>query len=255
MPSARDDAPRNPSQWIKGNLVGLGSAAVLAVYSAGYARTREAARRFEGEDRQRHAAIPAATVASAHEVAPAIPAPHPVSDAKPTPTVSKTAKKPPQPLPRPSQSGARRRPTPRLLTRTPSPPHHHQLHKRLRPHPPTPPSNQKRLKSAGKTARSPGGAARDTATSKPLSRSRQAASFPRGSASAQRNTPARGSTPSPARSSRVRVRKSTSSPARRRAPTRSTTRWCRHSTRRSEPSLRPRRFAHGDRRDVSSRRA
>ena len=98
MTPPRDDAPRNPSQWIKGNLVGLGSAAVLAVYSAGYARTREAAERFEGEDRRRHAAVPVATVAVAPEVAPTTPAPQLVSDVKPKPTESKppaakTAKK------------------------------------------------------------------------------------------------------------------------------------------------------------------
>src|SRR5262245_29775808 len=86
----RDDAPRTPSQWIKGNLVGLGSAAVLAVYSAGYARTREAAQRFEGEDRQRHAVIPATTVPIAPEVARTIPSPQPVLDAKPAPTAPKT---------------------------------------------------------------------------------------------------------------------------------------------------------------------
>ena len=86
----RDDAPRNPSQWIKGNLVGLGSAAVLAVYSAGYARTREAAQRFEGEDRQRHAAIPAAAVAIAPEVAPTIPTPQLVLEATPAPIAPKT---------------------------------------------------------------------------------------------------------------------------------------------------------------------
>jgi uncharacterized protein with FMN-binding domain len=86
----RDDAPRNPSQWIKGNLVGLGSAAVLAVYSAGYARTREAAKRFEGEDRQRHVAIPVAAVATAPEVATKVPIPQPVSNAVLAPSAPKT---------------------------------------------------------------------------------------------------------------------------------------------------------------------
>ena len=38
---------------IKNNLVALGSAAVVAVYAAGYARTREAAERFAVEDSQR----------------------------------------------------------------------------------------------------------------------------------------------------------------------------------------------------------
>ncbi len=38
---------------VKNNLVALGTAAVVAVYSAGYARTREAAERFAVEDSQR----------------------------------------------------------------------------------------------------------------------------------------------------------------------------------------------------------
>jgi len=84
----RDDAARNPSQWIKGNLVGLGSAAVLAVYSAGYARTREAAQRFEGEDRQRHAALPMTTAAIAPEVATPTPTAEPPVAMR-TPTTSK----------------------------------------------------------------------------------------------------------------------------------------------------------------------
>jgi uncharacterized protein with FMN-binding domain len=43
------------SQWLRNNLVTLGSAAVLTVYSAGYFRTRDAAQRFAGEAAQRHA--------------------------------------------------------------------------------------------------------------------------------------------------------------------------------------------------------
>jgi len=62
---------------------------VLAVYSAGYARTREAAQRFEGEDRQRHAAIPATTVAIAPDVATPTPTPEPSESAKPAPTAPK----------------------------------------------------------------------------------------------------------------------------------------------------------------------
>jgi uncharacterized protein with FMN-binding domain len=60
---------------------------VLAVYSAGYARTREAAQRFEGEDR-RHAAVPATTVPTVPDVATPAPTPEPTV-AKPTPTTSK----------------------------------------------------------------------------------------------------------------------------------------------------------------------
>jgi uncharacterized protein with FMN-binding domain len=42
-----------PNQWLKSNLVALGSAAVLVVYSAGYARTRSAAERFSDEANER----------------------------------------------------------------------------------------------------------------------------------------------------------------------------------------------------------
>ena len=55
---------------IKSNLVALGTAAVVAVYSAGYARTREAAERFAVEDSQRREAHERrAPVASAPEPA------------------------------------------------------------------------------------------------------------------------------------------------------------------------------------------
>lgn len=73
------DAQEQPVRWLKQNLVALGSAAVLTVYAAGYARTREAAARFsdEGNDRRHAAPIaeerPAATATPRHatEVAPA----------------------------------------------------------------------------------------------------------------------------------------------------------------------------------------
>lgn len=55
--AAKPAKPAN--QWIRGNLVTLGSAAVFTVYSAGYFRTREAAARFAGESVQRHAAVAA----------------------------------------------------------------------------------------------------------------------------------------------------------------------------------------------------
>jgi uncharacterized protein with FMN-binding domain len=63
----RHDLPPNSSkatEWITGNLVSLGSVAVLAVYAAGYARTAEAARRFEDEDRRRHEAVRPSVVAA-----------------------------------------------------------------------------------------------------------------------------------------------------------------------------------------------
>ena len=53
-------------QWLRNNLVTLGSAAVFTVYSAGYFRTREAADRFAGESVQRRAAVAAPPVMNAH---------------------------------------------------------------------------------------------------------------------------------------------------------------------------------------------
>jgi uncharacterized protein with FMN-binding domain len=45
-------------QWLKNNLVGIGSAAVLAVYAAGFERTRAAAARFTEEAAGRRSATP-----------------------------------------------------------------------------------------------------------------------------------------------------------------------------------------------------
>jgi uncharacterized protein with FMN-binding domain len=50
-----------PSQWLKGNLVALGSAAVLTVYGAGYLRTRSAAQRFADEGAERRRPVPERT--------------------------------------------------------------------------------------------------------------------------------------------------------------------------------------------------
>jgi len=55
-------------QWLRNNLVTLGSAAVFTVYSAGFFRTREAADRFAGESVQRRAAVAAPPVTNAHTV-------------------------------------------------------------------------------------------------------------------------------------------------------------------------------------------
>jgi uncharacterized protein with FMN-binding domain len=55
---------KSGNQWIRNNLVTLGSAAVFTVYSAGYFRTREAADRFAGESVQRRAAVSATSAAA-----------------------------------------------------------------------------------------------------------------------------------------------------------------------------------------------
>jgi uncharacterized protein with FMN-binding domain len=71
-PRNNDDSGSAPSQWMRSNLVALGSAAVLAVYAAGFARTKAAADRFAGEDTGRRRPVPAGpgTVADAAEAKP-----------------------------------------------------------------------------------------------------------------------------------------------------------------------------------------
>jgi uncharacterized protein with FMN-binding domain len=58
------------SQWIRNNLVTIGSAAVFTVYSAGFFRTRDAAQRFAGDAAQRHAAPLATKGPSVNAIAP-----------------------------------------------------------------------------------------------------------------------------------------------------------------------------------------
>jgi uncharacterized protein with FMN-binding domain len=59
-----------PKKRITNNLVALGAAAVLAVYSAGYARTQSAAARFAGEDAERRPAVSTGAVGPARVGAP-----------------------------------------------------------------------------------------------------------------------------------------------------------------------------------------
>jgi uncharacterized protein with FMN-binding domain len=74
-PPKDDSGSSRSSRWLKSNLVTLGSAAVLAVYSAGYARTRTAAAQFADEPRGRRAPD-----RPAHEVAAPAQAPAPQAD-------------------------------------------------------------------------------------------------------------------------------------------------------------------------------
>ncbi len=63
-PDSNKPIDRSPSEsggaghWLKGNLVGLGSAAVLAVYAAGFERTRAAAAKFSEAEAGRRSAAP-----------------------------------------------------------------------------------------------------------------------------------------------------------------------------------------------------
>jgi uncharacterized protein with FMN-binding domain len=64
------DSLRPARQWLKNNLVTLGSAAVFSVYSAGYFRTRDAAQRFAGEAAERHGAALSTKGPSVRAIAP-----------------------------------------------------------------------------------------------------------------------------------------------------------------------------------------
>jgi len=64
-PHAPHRAGRGSSRKVTNNLVALGSAAVLAVYAAGFIRTRSAAQRFEGDGGGRRQPLPTKQVASA----------------------------------------------------------------------------------------------------------------------------------------------------------------------------------------------
>jgi uncharacterized protein with FMN-binding domain len=85
----RQDTPAKPTDWISGNLVSLGSVAVFAVYAAGYARTAEAARRYENEDRQRRETVRTPVVADA-----VMPPAHPMEAT--TPVEQKAPTQPPK---------------------------------------------------------------------------------------------------------------------------------------------------------------
>src|SRR5580698_656778 len=80
---------------ISNDLVAASCAAVLAVYAAGYSRTREAARRFETQAKERRTASvqesPAPRAAPEHEVVAATAAATVVA---PQPTSSAVARKP-----------------------------------------------------------------------------------------------------------------------------------------------------------------
>jgi uncharacterized protein with FMN-binding domain len=70
-PPTDDSGSGRSTRWLKSNLVTLGSAAVLAVYAAGYARTRTAAAQFADEPRGRRAQDRPAHEVASPSVAPA----------------------------------------------------------------------------------------------------------------------------------------------------------------------------------------
>lgn len=109
-PTQGDSGSGRSNRWLKSNLVTLGSAAVLAVYSAGYARTRAAAAQFADEPRGRRAPAP-----PAHEVA----APSPTSLAD-TPTPLPATAPVPVPVKAHSDTATRPPATKRVAAKTPA---------------------------------------------------------------------------------------------------------------------------------------
>src|SRR5437763_1700419 len=77
-------AERRSNNKVANGLVALSSAAVLAVYTAGYLRTRPATARFEVQTAERRPAVQPVL----WEVRPETPAPEPVSASAPAPVRS-----------------------------------------------------------------------------------------------------------------------------------------------------------------------
>jgi uncharacterized protein with FMN-binding domain len=114
---------RGANQRVANGLVALSSTAILAVYAAGYVRTRPAAERFTAESSARHAETPlpspAPTSSATTAVAPAAPSPAPPGRAL-TPTVASTSTTKPLPnqpahlssstTPEPAETSATRSP-------------------------------------------------------------------------------------------------------------------------------------------------
>ncbi len=94
-PSDSDDTPA-PPRGVRANLLTLGSAAVLAVYTAGYVRTKAAAEQFENAESRRRVPVPDPVLPHQDAVAlAAAPGPvvHPVSAPKAKPVQRETVAK------------------------------------------------------------------------------------------------------------------------------------------------------------------
>lgn len=81
-------APRSKSGKVANSLVAVSSAAVMAIYAAGYTRTRAAADRLEGQTEQRRPPAPRPSAAPIVETAlsvkaPSVPAPLPAVKSQP----------------------------------------------------------------------------------------------------------------------------------------------------------------------------
>jgi uncharacterized protein with FMN-binding domain len=91
---------------ISNDLVAASCAAVLAVYAAGYFRTRDAARRFEIQMRERRSAAPESAAAGPRPMVIEAPAPQSASGYKATAATASAIK----PVPKPPSRAAARKP-------------------------------------------------------------------------------------------------------------------------------------------------
>jgi uncharacterized protein with FMN-binding domain len=103
------EEPIGPSRRISNSLITLSSAAIVAIYAAGYQRTSPAAHRFDSQARQLRTSAAITTVAPATAANPGIDAAPPASRSVPLPS-KKNNVRPPAPRKaapgRPSDSGA-----------------------------------------------------------------------------------------------------------------------------------------------------
>jgi uncharacterized protein with FMN-binding domain len=83
------ESPAERGQWLKSNLVSLGSAAVLAVYAAGFERTKAAAARFNDESAGRRRAAPIRTTGEIGALTPRESASAPAVVSQPTSVAEK----------------------------------------------------------------------------------------------------------------------------------------------------------------------
>ena len=182
----------SPTQRISNGLITLSSAAIVAIYAAGYHRTSPAAHRFDSQIPQQRTSATIAIATPPPAASAGAAAAPPVSSSA-APAIKKNTKKPSTP----SRKAA---PSTEAIQR--GHPHHRPLHHRRRQRLIRPPKRPHRLRSRRlprqrrariKTASTWDGAAAGMAISKHPLRSRTARSLSSRSRNASRATPAVGS--------------------------------------------------------------
>ncbi len=177
----------SPTQRISNGLITLSSAAIVAIYAAGYHRTSPAAHRFDSQIPQQRSSATIAIATPPPAANPGAAAAPPVSSSA-SPASKKNTKKPLTPS---------RKAAPSSASDSAGHPHHRPLHHRRRPRLIWLPKRPRRLRSRRrmsiKTAFTWDGEAAGMAISKHPLRFRKARSLSSRSLNASRATPAAGS--------------------------------------------------------------